>query len=57
MVLAVILAVAFAGSKKEKIEVTKEIGLLQQVKEKTDQPQSLSSYPKWINNKGDQASK
>ena len=34
MVLAVILAVAFAGSKKEKIEVTKEIGLLQQVKER-----------------------
>ena len=34
MVLAVVLAVAFAGSKKEKIEVTKEIGLLQQVKER-----------------------
>ena len=23
-------------------------------KEKTDQPQSLSSYPKWINNKGEE---
>ena len=35
MVLSnVVLAVAFAGSKKEKIEVTKEKGLLQQVKER-----------------------